>query len=468
MLFLTFGSLLGWSVRADPGDLAKTVPGDVLAAYLVDVPPSDPQAPKPSSTLDSATVIIDQAFRLGLLNSLDIALRGWLDAIASLSTIVAHPHAVMLFDLQVRREDDDSHRVSSLSAAIVLRTRGENRLLERRIQHLLDSYTNKSESVLDTLEVSGHKVHRLRDQRLADWCQFSWGAIEDSFFVAIGEGSPEKVIGVLKAPSGSLGSDPSFRSGVETLAAQNALVTVHIAFEEVRRRSKLLGHKLDRMQAALTMQGAQRGLWAAGYAGKSFEIRQWLLTDRGEQTAVIAGQQFLNADRSQVVPAEARSFAAIGVEPSVWFERFCNAYLAARSLRNAAESRFYWRSVEQSAGLRFAELFGRLTGPIIVHDFPEHALRLPPAWTIVAPIREHAGAVREQVDAILTHWQRELEGAALRLAKTDDGIWFLHVGLEGPAVTVTDRHLLISFSPQAVRQNREFLMKIKEEGGAGR
>jgi hypothetical protein len=38
-----------------------------------------------------------------------------------------------------------------------------------------------------------------------------------------------------------------------------------------------------------------------------------------------------------------------------------------------------------------------------------------------------------------------------------DGVWYLHFGLEGPAIAVADRHLVISFSPAALRQNLAYL-----------
>lgn len=441
---------------AEVEELAKLVPADVLAAYMVDTPPAT-EAPAKSNSFEIATVLIDQAFALGALNSLDIAVRGWLDTIATVSNVIAHPHAVMLFDLQAERDEHESHRISSLRAALVMRTRGNNKPMEKRIQHLLGSYANQSESTLDSLQVEEYTVHRLVDRRLAEWLVLCWASVGEYFIVAIGEESMRQVIDVIRSKSGSIWQDSGFREGVSALAAQNALITVHLRFDAVRKASAPLGGKLSKMQAALGMPGCEQGVWAAGYSGRSLEIRQWLRTGGKGSLAVIAGAEFLS-DGSKVAPPEAaRTYAAIGVEPPVWFERIRSATLAARSRKNVAESRAYWGEVEQSAGLRFADFFSRLGGPIVVHDFPEHALRLPPAWTIVVPIKGDAPLVRKDVDAILSYWQKQLEGGLPGLSRSDDGIWFLKVGLEGPAMTVTDRQLVISFSPHAVRQNIELL-----------
>ena len=46
---------------------------------------------------------------------------------------------------------------------------------------------------------------------------------------------------------------------------------------------------------------------------------------------------------------------------------------------------------------------------------------------------------------------------AVQMKQDPDGIWFIHLGIQGPALMVTDRWLIISFSPQAVRLNASLL-----------
>jgi hypothetical protein len=442
--------------RADLESLARLVPADVLAAYMVDTPSPD-GAPAKSNSFEIAAVLIDQAFALGFLNSLDIVVRGWLDTIASISNVIDHPHAVMLFDLQVERADYESHRVSSLRAALVMRARGENKRLEKRIQHLLASYTNQEATTLDSLQVDSQTVHRLQDRRLADWLIICWAQVGDYFVVAIGEESMRQVVATILSKEKTIWQEPSFREGVEALAAQHALITVLLRFNRLEEKSPTLGAKVRRMQAVLAMDNCKEGVWAAGYSGRSLEIRQWLRHQDKGKLHVIAGAEYLSEGVRSALPEAARTFAAIGVEPSVWYERIRGAFLAARSRKNAAESRAYWSNVERDAGLLFAELFSRLSGPILVHDYPEHALRLPPAWTIAVPIKGDAIALRKEIDAILTYWQKALEGGSWGLSRSADGLWFMKVGLEGPSITVTDWYLVISFSPHAVRQNLELL-----------
>jgi hypothetical protein len=74
--------------------------------------------------------------------------------------------------------------------------------------------------------------------------------------------------------------------------------------------------------------------------------------------------------------------------------------------------------------------------------------------------------LRAAIDKLFTVWQSELREAAapVSLRRDADGIWNLFLGLEGPALGLSDRWLVISFSPAAVRQNLEFLSKSSPDG----
>ncbi|MDO8632795.1 MAG: hypothetical protein Q7R41_20120 [Phycisphaerales bacterium] len=454
--------------RAVPAELAKAVPNDVVAAYFVGGSHRDQSESGDRNSFQIATFLIDQAFGVGLLTRLDETTRAWLDALAAVSVVLEHPHAVMLFDISAEKTDEDGHRLAGLHAALVMHTRGRNELIERRIQHLLGSYTNRDETMLEAIEREGTTTYRLRDRRLADWVVLSWGRWGDHYVVAIGDGSLERVAATLPNPDTHVGRTPSVATdpwivdGLNRLAAEDALLTVYLRFDELRRTSgPALAMKIDRVLRSLKIAGCERGLWAVGYAGRSVEIRQLLKTAASDEVATIAGAGVLDASNTPRIPDSATAFAAVDVKPSVWLDRARSAYLAGRSPTNQVRSRAYWRDIETRAGIRFADdIFADLSGPIIVHDFPKHALRLPPAWTIVAPISGDADRLRRSVDALFTTWQRELEETcSMRLRHDDDGVWHLFVGVEGPALMVTDRYLVISFAPTAVRHNVELLVR---------
>ena len=44
----------------------------------------------------------------------------------------------------------------------------------------------------------------------------------------------------------------------------------------------------------------------------------------------------------------------------------------------------------------------------------------------------------------------------IRLRQEPDGVWYIKAGLLGPAMCVTDRYVVFSWSPRALREVRGF------------
>lgn len=112
--------------------------------------------------------------------------------------------------------------------------------------------------------------------------------------------------------------------------------------------------------------------------------------------------------------------------------------------------------MDKKSGVRLKQdIYGRLGGPLILHDFPRHPLRLAFAWNMVVPIQGDATDLRRDLDRWLEEVQRLLaRGNGIQLQRGDEGLWYTQFGLVGPAVTVTDRYLVLGFSPEMVRQLR--------------
>jgi hypothetical protein len=96
----------------------------------------------------------------------------------------------------------------------------------------------------------------------------------------------------------------------------------------------------------------------------------------------------------------------------------------------------------------------RLGRYVVIHDYPRHAFRLPFMWTILTRIDREPGVVRAAIDRLMEILREDLASAGpIRLVRDSDGIWHLQLGIEGPSLAVTERWIIIGFSPQAVRQN---------------
>jgi hypothetical protein len=190
----------------------------------------------------------------------------------------------------------------------------------------------------------------------------------------------------------------------------------------------------------------------------------WTVNARDEANRqTVASTRFLEG--SNLLPSGATWFAAIDIDAKRTFGLFRAAYLAARSPSVGLSARQFWSDIEAESGVNFEnDLFGRLKPPLLIHDFPRHALRLPLAWSFAFPIAGDAAAMRATVDRLFEYVRTRMAPTGLvRLQRDTDGIWYISAGLAGPAVTVTEAALCISFSPSALRDN----LKAQSRSNAG-
>ena len=128
--------------------------------------------------------------------------------------------------------------------------------------------------------------------------------------------------------------------------------------------------------------------------------------------------------------------------------------------------------MEQELGLETdADLLDHLGQYVILHTYPPHPFRVPFMFTALVAI-DNPDSVRSAIDALMSAWQRHLAEKqartgrswfSLRVIRGQDGIWYLRAGLNGPAVGVADRWLVISYSPEAVRANLRFLARASAD-----
>jgi hypothetical protein len=106
-----------------------------------------------------------------------------------------------------------------------------------------------------------------------------------------------------------------------------------------------------------------------------------------------------------------------------------------------------------------------------MHNDPPHPLHIPLAMTTLTEIRSEPTLVRRTVDAVGEAWRAEQRRRAdegerpggFSIERDAQGIWYVQYPFfAGPAWTVTDRFLITSWSPMALRA---YLDKIGERAG---
>src|SRR5262249_46040354 len=134
------------------------------------------------------------------------------------------------------------------------------------------------------------------------------------------------------------------------------------------------------------------------------------------------------------------------------------AILAAQKEGKAEAMRRWWTGMEAERGLDVdGEILPRLGNELIVFDYPPHPLGIPLALTLAAPIRG-PGRVRRAIEAACTAWARRLNEnqpsplLSISVQQAEDGVWYLQAGIVGPALKVTDDAIVLSWSPQALRE----------------
>ena len=446
------------TTRAMPPTMPRVVPDDLVAAYFVAGPDRAQQPTNGASTFELVSFLADRAREVGLLSLVGECNRMWIDTFVSLSTVLEHPHAVVLFDVRAAPRADGGHQLAGLRAALISHTDGANEDLERRIQHLLNTYTNSNQTILSNSVKDGQAFFTLRDRRLPAWARITWGPLGEYYVVAVGDGSYDDVAKTIAAPGapGSLAHDQWFAKAFAQAGGARASLVWYIRFDRLRDNADpLLAEKVERVQAALRLGNVERNVWAFGFDGRAVEISSVCRRGDRSEAISIAGRRFLATLNEPVIPAEAGRYAIVDCRVGTVLHSVCEAYLAAKSLDAQRRSRDFWRRLDANAGVSLQrDIFSQLVSPVVIHDYPRHALRLPFAWTILARIRAEPAVLRGRIDRWLEGLREELTGhSLLQLRHDDDGVWYVQYGLVGPALLVADRWLIISFSPQAVRRN---------------
>ena len=450
-----------------PESLIQAVPKDAVASYFAAGSDSDASHGGAASSLGLAAFVIEHAQDFGLLSALSKRTRIWVDEFAAISELLDYPHAGVLLDFRAAPRPDGGHQLAGLHAALILRTDGANTRIELRIQHLLSSYTNSENSTLSRRERDGAAVFTLRDGRLPDWVELTWGAVGDHYIVAMGAGSFERIVATMADRMLSLADDAWFSKAWETAGGPAASLAGQIRFDAARAAADdLLVSKIERVQETLLLSGIDRGLWTLGRRGRAIAAGAFLRRSDRDEWAPITRDGDAGLPPG-VIPDEATWYIVLDVEPRALINTVSKAYLSTKSPDAERKSREFWERLQERADVSIdVDILAHLREPIVIHDYPQHALRLPFAWTRVIPL-DDAAAVRRNLDRVLDAARVELaKEASIQLRRDADGVWYLYFGIAGPAVAVADDRLIISFSPDAVRKNIDSLARSRSGSAA--
>ncbi|MFH1416969.1 MAG: hypothetical protein ABII12_01595 [Planctomycetota bacterium] len=481
---------LGQPALADPGDIeavraiSSLVPADSLVAYMArpygeseahgeatTQPGIDGKAP-PSLSIGSILAILSAG---GLIPEEG---QVFADIGAALPLLGQFEHALVLLDVSSRvvhppgeSEADSSGRVSlrlkHLQAAVILRTQGEHRAVLRQLNRIVGRYTHSEVAVLSRENAAGFHFQRLTDDRLPGWAVWEWGRLDDFFVVTFGSGAFPKIAETYAGTAPSLRDEPWFVKASQQTQGDRAVAQWFIAMARLEQRlGQVARGRHLRVVKALGADGMTQDLWTIGLEGRA--LAWFRCYRRNDQDVVVpySDPKGFPAQHLRIIPDAARHFGIIHIPTSWLIEKLPAAWLAAQSESHVRKWTTVWRRLEQETGIDInGSLIEHLGDDVAIFDYPPHPLKIPFAWTIAIEIDDRQ-AVQLATDTLLATWSRYLDERAERKGTTlvrvkvkqaEDGVWYLQAGILGPAMKVTDRYLVLSWSPQALRDVLKFI-----------
>ena len=460
--------------------LTDLLPADSLVVYvakplaILEAVGSGDNTTQPAATGSALTAILAFLNVSGLLADEG---QVYADIAAALPLFGRFEHAVALLDISSHvvaqaatapaDDNDISLRLERLRGVVILRCQDEGRAVLEQLNRLAGRYTNAEVALLEKMEAGGFRYQRLTDERLPGWAVWEWGRIADFFVVGFGNGAFERVAATYRGESSALTQHEWYRAACRRLDGDQALASCFLALASLKEElGPAAEGRYARVMAALQADRTSYDLWTIGLNDRALTWYRCYRRDREDVVRRYSDPPSYPQRHREIIPPNARHHAIIKV-PTRWLvDNLPKAWVAARSEGQAQTWSRVWARLEQETGIDIdGNLISHLGEHVVLFDYPPHPLRVPFALTIAFEIDDRA-PVEAAVDAILSAWSRYLDERARRsrtpllrvkVRHARDGLWYLQAGILGPALKVTDRYIVLSWSPQALRDALEFV-----------
>lgn len=463
VVWLTILITICWTSGASaiPDRLLRATPQDVIAALYMEPDTASGTEGTPGEMLIGA---LRRARGMGLFGKLESDTRLIFDLLNCWPVLQRYPRAYMLHDIGLRRLETGGNRLDRLAMSLVLQTGSDTAAVRGLVQQFLNSYTNEESGRLEKITIAGHSFHRLTDSSVPSWVVWEWGQVDDLFIVSIGAGSSERILRALAGDGPTLLSDDWFQTGHRHTQGTAARLELYLNVASLQER---IGESAqDRFRAvvdSLDLQFSEKSIWTIGTEERAYTCYAYHRKDGADLLARISDPRTYRPEHKQLIPAEAESYAILNTHCAALVRRIRSTYLSAQRLEKRFELIRGWDTLARTQKVNFeGDVLRQLGNHVIIHDHPRHPLGLPLMRTILIEISGDSDRVRRALDRTFSYCaslltiaaaKRKMPAVSLALRHAPDGIWYLQYGIYGPAITVADGWLIISYSPEAVRVN---------------
>lgn len=465
----TTGSDAGQEVPAPLTEPFDLMPAEILLGWQGRPLPGEGIG---SAEGDSAPAIVDLLKRLAG-SSLDSGAQLTLRLFEGFGLVAKYPFALALLDATAKpiRPGSDAKQVDQLKIVLVVKMQGQPEPLFRQIQKIINEQTDKGVAKLALKQSGDWKYQELIDSRLPAWCVVAWGTIEDYFVVTLGDGVWQQVAKTARGEATAVSGD-AWAKAARREARPEPLIEILLDAKALRNRlDPFVDGRATDFFAAWDAQDLDRGHWALGFKDEALYCLAHFKSGEATTTSLYADPSIHDEKLLATVPAESR-YAIYTLPLKRMVPQFVNSINATRgpALRAKIEQR--WREACARYGFKPEDVLDHLGEHLVLHNNPPHPLRLPLAVTTLTEIRDNPKEVRASLEKMCEAWQDLLESSLdntapssnpTRIFRDDDGIWYIQFGfLAGPAWTVTDRYIITSWSPKALRM---YLRTVGDKAG---
>ena len=449
------------SASAIPDRLLRATPQEIIAALYLEPDATSDTEGTPAEMLIGA---LDRARGMGLFGELDSNTRLIFDLLHCVPVLHRYSRALLLHDIELRGLETGGNRLDRLAMSLVLQTGSDSAAVRGLVQQFLNTYTNDESGRLEKVTIGGHSFHRLTDSSVPSWVVWEWGQVDDLFILSIGAGSSERILRALAGDGPTLLSDTWFQTGHRQTQGTAARFELYVNVASLQERiGESAQARFRAVVDSLDLRSSGKSIWTIGTEGRVYTCYAYHRKDGADMLARISDPRTYRAEHKRLIPAEAKTYTILNTNCAALVRRIRSTYLATQRLEKRFELIRGWDTLARTQKVNFeAEVLKQLGSHVIIHDHPQHPLGLPLMRTILIEISGDSDRVRRALDRTFEYCASLLEVAAAKrkmpaisvvLRHAPDGIWYLQYGIYGPAITVADGWLVISYSPEAVRVN---------------
>jgi hypothetical protein len=388
--------------------------------------------------------------------------------------MVSYPHALALIDAQAKpvESDPSGQRVDKLRFAAIIQAGDNADAFARLIQAALNEQTDNRQATLVRRQAGRWTYQELTDKRLPDWCAIAWGQIGPHFVMTVGQDVWPSIAAVASGQAVAL-SRADWLANVRGERGHKALIEIIMAAEAIRQRlDPFVEGRATQFFAAWNAENLQRAYWALGFEGPAMYCVGHFMEDGRVRERVFADPNIRDPRLTATIPETAR-YAIFQISPTRVLPSICRAWLTTQGSKPRRNIEAAWVEMQSKYGFDAErDILSHLTGRIVMHNDPPHPSHVPLMITTLSEIRDDPKLVRNAVEKLSTAWKdtwneitmKEGKPASWTVERGQDGVWYLqYCGLiDGPAWIVTDRFLITSWSPTALRS---YLEKVSDRAG---